>query len=246
MKVSIYAYAGVGILLGIGALGMQAQETVTLRVIRGGVLNGKATSLPKPDYPVHLREQGVGGSVSVDVVIDESGIVVSATGNSAIKGRAGAEGMMAEKEEIDPALIEAAENAARLAQFSPTMLNGVPVRIMGTITYNFVPRGKIADDGSKAVTGGVLNGKAISMPLPKYPPAARAVKAEGAVNVLVKISEEGKVLEAQAVSGHPLLRAAAVNAALEAKFNSTLLDGLPVRVSGILVYNFVAGDKNDR
>ncbi len=246
MKVSIFAYAGVGILLGIGALGMQAQETVTPRVIRGGVLNGKATSLPKPDYPVHLRDQGIGGTVSVDVVVDESGIVVSATGNSAIKVRAGAEGMMAEKEEIDPALVEAAENAARLALFSPTMLNGVPIRIMGTITYNFVPRGKTANDESKAVSGGVLNGKAILLPLPKYPPAARAVKAEGAVNVVVKISEEGKVLEAQAVSGHPLLRAAAVNAALEAKFDSTLLDGLPVRVSGVLVYNFVAGDKNDQ
>jgi TonB family protein len=239
-------YAGVGILMGLGVLGLQAQEPAKERTINGGVLNGKATSLPKPEYPSHLREQGKGGVVSVEVVIDESGLVVSAIGSPAIKVRAGAEGMMAEKEDIDPTLVEAAENAARQAQFAPTMLSGVPVRIMGTITYNFVPRGKAADDGSKAVSGGVLNGKAISLPLPKYPPAARAVKAEGAVNVMVKINEAGEVLEAQAVSGHPLLRAAAVNAALEAKFNSTLLDGQPVRVSGVLVYNFVAGDKNDQ
>ncbi len=244
MKLTICA--AVGILMGLGPLGVHAQEAAKERIINGGVLNGKARSLPKPEYPSHLREQGKGGVVSVEVVIDESGLVVSATGSPAIKVRAGAEGMMAEKEEIDPALIEAAENAARLAQFSPTMLSGVPVRIKGTITYNFEPRVGAADKDVMAGTGGVLNGKAISLPLPKYPPAARAVKAEGAVSVLVKIGEDGKVLEAQAVSGHPLLRAAAVNAALEAQFNSTVRDGQPVQVSGILVFNFVAGDKNDQ
>lgn len=244
MKVAIYA--GIGILMGLGALGLQAQEPAKERIINGGVLNGKATSLPKPEYPSHLREQGKGGAVNVEVVIDESGIVVSATARPTIKVSAGADGMMAEKEDIDPALVEAAENAARLAQFSPTLLGGVPVRIKGTITYNFAPRVGAADNDGAAGTGGVLNGKAISLPLPKYPPAARAVKAEGAVSVLVKISEEGKVLEAQAVSGHPLLRAAAVNAALEAKFNSTVRDGQPVQVSGVLIYNFVAGGKTDQ
>ncbi|CAN5115357.1 hypothetical protein BH20ACI2_BH20ACI2_19260 [soil metagenome] len=237
MKVSMYAV--VGILVGVGVLGLQAQEPAKERVINGGVLNGKAIKLPKPDYPSHLREQGKGGVVNVDVVIDESGIVVSATGGSAIKVRAGAEGMMAEKEDVDPALVEAAENAARQAQFSPTSLSGVPFRIKGTITYNFVSRSGAVDDNGTPGTSGVLNSKAISLPLPKYPPAARAVNAGGAVSVLVKISEEGKVLEAQAVSGHPLLRAAAVNSALEATFNPTLRDGQPVRVSGVLVYNFV-------
>lgn len=90
----------------------------------------------------------------------------------------------------------------------------------------------------KAISGGVLNGKAISRPQPAYPSAARAVRASGAVNVQVTIDENGQVVEAEAVSGHPLLRSAAVDAARNAKFNPTLLSGKVVKVKGILVYNF--------
>lgn len=90
----------------------------------------------------------------------------------------------------------------------------------------------------KAISGGVLNGKAISRPQPAYPSAARAVRASGAVNVQVTVDENGEVIEAEAVSGHPLLRSAAVEAARNAKFNPTLLSGKAVRIKGVLVYNF--------
>ena len=89
------------------------------------------------------------------------------------------------------------------------------------------------------ISGGVLNGKAESLPKPSYPPAARAVNAEGAVNIRVTIDEEGNVISAEAVSGHPLLREASRAAALQAKFKPTLLSGQAVKVSGIIVYNFV-------
>ncbi len=85
----------------------------------------------------------------------------------------------------------------------------------------------------------MLNGKALSLPKPAYPSAARAVNASGAVNVQIVIDEQGNIVSATAVSGHPLLRQAAEQAAIEAKFSPTLLSGQPVRVSGILVYNFV-------
>src|SRR5690606_20755406 len=91
----------------------------------------------------------------------------------------------------------------------------------------------------KQISGGVLNGKAISLPKPPYPPAARAVKATGSVNVQVLVDEQGNVVSASAVSGHPLLRPAAVQAARSAKFSPTKLAGQPVKVSGMLVYNFV-------
>ena len=91
----------------------------------------------------------------------------------------------------------------------------------------------------KTVSGGVLNGKATSLPKPAYPPAARAVRASGAVSVQVLISESGSVISASAVSGHPLLRAAAVSAARNARFSPTLLSGQPVKVSGVITYNFV-------
>ena len=80
----------------------------------------------------------------------------------------------------------------------------------------------------KTISGGVLNGKAISLPKPPYPPAAKAVRASGSVSVQVLIDESGNVLSATAVSGHPLLHAAATSAARGAKFSPTSLAGQPV------------------
>lgn len=91
----------------------------------------------------------------------------------------------------------------------------------------------------RAVSGGVLNGKATSLPKPPYPAAARAVRASGTVNVQVTIDESGNVISASAVSGHPLLRAAAAAAARSAKFSPTQLSGQPVKVTGVISYNFV-------
>jgi periplasmic protein TonB len=91
----------------------------------------------------------------------------------------------------------------------------------------------------KTISGGVLNGKATSLPKPAYPAAARAVRASGSVSVQVTISESGSVISASAVSGHPLLRAAAVGAARGARFSPTLLSGQPVKVTGVITYNFV-------
>jgi TonB family protein len=90
------------------------------------------------------------------------------------------------------------------------------------------------------IRGGVLNGKAVALPKPAYPLIARAAHASGTVVVQVLIDEEGNVISARAVSGHPLLQAASVAAAREAKFSPTRLEGDPVKVSGVIEYNFVA------
>ena len=90
------------------------------------------------------------------------------------------------------------------------------------------------------IHGGVLNGKAVNLPAPEYPAIARSAHASGSVTVAITVDEEGNVIEAKAVSGHPLLQAASVSAAREAKFAPTRLEGEPVRVSGVIIYNFVA------
>lgn len=90
------------------------------------------------------------------------------------------------------------------------------------------------------ISGGVLNGKAISLPKPQYPPIARAAHAAGTVVVQVLIDENGNVVSAKAVSGHPLLQAVAVAAARQARFSPTKLSGQPVKVTGVIQYNFVA------
>ena len=90
------------------------------------------------------------------------------------------------------------------------------------------------------ISGGVLNGKAINLPKPAYPPIARAARAAGTVVVQVLIDENGNVVSAHAVSGHPLLQGAAVGAARRAKFSPTKLSGQPVKVTGVIQYNFVS------
>jgi protein TonB len=92
----------------------------------------------------------------------------------------------------------------------------------------------------KIISKGVLNGSAISLPRPSYPPAAKAVRAAGTVSVQVTVDEDGNVIRATAAGGHPLLQQAAVEAARQAKFRPTLLSGTPVKVTGIITYNFVA------
>lgn len=92
----------------------------------------------------------------------------------------------------------------------------------------------------KIVSQGVVNGKAVNLVKPPYPPAAKAVRASGAVNVQVTIDENGNVISASAVSGHALLKSAAESAARASKFSPTLLSGQKVKVTGVIVYNFTA------
>jgi Ca-activated chloride channel family protein len=91
---------------------------------------------------------------------------------------------------------------------------------------------------AKPVSGGVLNGKAVSLPKPQYPPSARSMRAEGVVTVEVLLDEEGKVISAKAVDGNTMLRQAAVAAARQARFSPTMLSGQPVKVIGLITYKF--------
>lgn len=85
----------------------------------------------------------------------------------------------------------------------------------------------------------ILNGSATLLSKPNYPAAARAVRATGAVQVQVTIDEDGDVLTANAISGHPLLRRASEKAARESRFTYTILEGQPVKIKGVIVYNFI-------
>jgi|SRR5687767_227211 len=91
----------------------------------GTVLNGKALSLPKPDYPEAAREHQLAGRVIVKVTIDETGRVISA------KDMCGG----------PPYLSEASIKSAYGARFSPTIISGKPIQVTGVIQYNFVNRG---------------------------------------------------------------------------------------------------------
>jgi protein TonB len=90
-------------------------------VLSKGVITGLALSLPKPPYPQIAKQAGAHGPVNVQVLIDETGKVVSA---KAISG--------------NPMLMPAAQQAALGARFSPTKLGDQAVKVSGVITYNFV------------------------------------------------------------------------------------------------------------
>lgn len=98
----------------------------------------------------------------------------------------------------------------------------------------FIVGKKDSDSGSE-----IINNSAVLLARPEYPGAARAVRASGKIEVRVLINELGYVVSAEAISGHPLLRSASVEAAKKSKFKMTLLSGIPIKVNGIIVYNFV-------
>jgi TonB family protein len=95
------------------------------------------------------------------------------------------------------------------------------------------------------VSGAGLQGSATKKVAPAYPPIAKAARAQGAVQVNVTIDENGNVISAEAVSGHPLLRDAAIEAARQWQFKPTLLGGEAVKVQGLLTFNFTLQGKDE-
>ena len=85
-----------------------------------GVLRGNAISLPQPNYPAIAKQIKLQGTVSVQILIDEMGKVISA---EVVDGH--------------PLFIPETKRAALQARFTPTKLSGVPVKVSGVITYKF-------------------------------------------------------------------------------------------------------------
>lgn len=87
-------------------------------------------------------------------------------------------------------------------------------------------------------SSGVLAGEAIRKPQPQYPPQAKAARVSGPVVVEVTVDESGNVIEARAVSGHTLLKDAAVSAARDWKFTPTKVSGEPVKIVRTITFEF--------
>lgn len=101
------------------------------------------------------------------------------------------------------------------------------------------PPKPVAKAPVRPISGGVLNGKATTLPAPTYPEIARRMRTAGVVTVEVVVDVSGRVISAKAVSGPEMLRDAAERAAVQAKFAPTLLSGQPVKITGTISYNFV-------
>ena len=91
---------------------------------KGGVVNGKAINLQQPPYPADARKVRADGKIAVEVLIDEKGHVIHACG--------------AKNKKVYLSLIEVSEWAAYKSPFTPTTVGGKPVKVTGTIIYNFI------------------------------------------------------------------------------------------------------------
>lgn len=94
------------------------------------------------------------------------------------------------------------------------------------------------------ISFGVLNAKALNLVKPEYPSIAKQGNIYGVVSVSVSIDENGNVESAIVSSGHPLLRAASVKAALQSTFKPFTLSDCPAKVSGIIIYHFLSQNWN--
>jgi TonB family protein len=183
------------------------------------IINALAVELPKPVVPQAAIAACATGQVKVKVLVDVAhGRVVSA---SAVSGhrllRAGA--------------IE----AVRRAKFNP--VNDLPIRrVAGYIVYNFP-----LPDGCPRPTEMIVlpicevcGTRLIRIPKPRYPSYAAA--ENGSVRVEILVGKDGKVINAKAISGPTPLRHASEDAARQALFDPSYVNGQPVR--GVIVYNF--------
>lgn len=186
---------------------------------------------------------GIDGKIVLSVTIDENGKVTKAR---VLRGPAWPCGQEPKKE-IEEVREEVRQMVLR-AKFTPAIRDGKPHKVeadmdflLGDKLQKEIDRRNAEADPSKRIRKvGVLNGKALKLPKPGYPMTARGSAVSGTVSVEVLVDEQGNVFRAQAISGHPMLHQVARDAACGAKFSPTVMDQRPIRVSGVITYNFVA------
>lgn len=194
--------------------------------------------------PQEAIDAGIDGKVAVGIHVDETGKPTKATLILGPMWPCGSKPVKALN-----SLSSTLSDTVLKLHFDPAIKNGKPVAsdivLRMTITNPMLgPRLPLDIDPAtgkaayRIVTEGVINGKALSLPIPSYPAEAKLAQVSGTVVVQVLIDERGKVVRSGAVSDHSLLQYAAREAACGAIFAPTVLKGNPVQVSGIITYNF--------
>jgi periplasmic protein TonB len=139
---------------------------------------------------------------------------------------------------LDRATLSAPGVPAAAATNTTPAAGGPAVKSEGEAPEVPAPSVPLRSGPLRPISGGILNGKAISLPAPSYPDAARRARVSGVVEVEVIIDISGKVISAKALRGPGLLQQAAEMAAKQARFTPTLLSGQPMKVVGVITYNF--------
>ena len=141
------------------------------------------------------------------------------------------------------AAILALINCSNLAALQPAVLPSHQSSAFQLSSGNRNVRSHCRRCVTSYLSGGVLDDKALIKPAPTYPDIAKRKRISGTVTVQVVIDINGKVLAAQVLSGPKALRRAALEAAYQALFSPSTLSGQPIKVTGVLKYDFA--DKGD-
>lgn len=198
-----------------------------------GICDSNGLFLPKPKYPEAARAVGLSGKVVVRILVDVDGSVRSAS--------------------VDSGHIffhRAVLKAARASKFQPLLIGGKLVRVNSTIVYNFLlePNVDLDDTALEIVPGSIKVSRCesctdliIELPDVEYPKYVGygAHKYEGEVGVQIVIDEQGNVESAKGVFGHPYFRPMLEKASLTAKFKPTIVEGVPVKKTAVIVYKIV-------
>jgi len=85
----------------------------------------------------------------------------------------------------------------------------------------------------------MMEGNLVHRVQPEYPALARQVRIQGLVVLRAIISRDGTIENLQALSGHPLLVPAALNAVRQWRYRPYVLNGEPVEVETEVKVNFI-------
>jgi hypothetical protein len=147
--------------------------------------------------------------------------------------------------EGDPAFRANVYNTLGSMNFRQSYFMGKPIRIEGYVNFTQNPANTIlCREASQdleipaAIDGGVLNEHAKTCEFPEFPADAKAAGLKTVeAKIRVVVDEQGKVIDARTMGGHPSFSEAAVKSAMKATFPRSLITSKPVQVHGILVFN---------
>ena len=224
--------------------------TTSVAVVDGGRLTFEPTEVTYRSIMYYLDENMLKSvqptaTANTQPVLSAPANVVTVPANTATKPavdpKPKASGANRTKTNSAPALPAATANANKVASTGPVEIMTVDNdsnQNVQLVRLDSEPPPPSPRPILKPVSGGVLNGTAITLPPPIYPEAAKRMRVSGVVSIDVVLDESGKVVSANATSGPSILREAAVQAALKARFSPTKLSGQPVKVSGVINYKF--------
>jgi len=207
--------------LATAVLAQQATNPIPRKLrVSEGVMSENLIHKVAPEYPEAAKIQGIAGPVVLRLEIDTAGHVVEAT---VISG--------------DPLLTESAIKAAEQWQFEPYQLDGQPIAVETRATL-YVGPAQPQPSQKLRVSQGVMKSNLVTQIDPIYPVKAREYHIQGDVTFRATIDREGSVSDLKAISGHPLLVEAAMEAVRQWKYKPLTLNNEPVEVETTIKVEF--------